>query len=150
MDTTDWSERDVQDLYREADNLRSLKHPNIVEMIDFVREEDIFYLVTELCVGGELVDRIIEREHYTEGDAREVARLILRALGYCHDQGVVHRDVKLQNVMLADASSDAAIWHLSSVVGRKCEPVIAIRPPTSVLLACVRTGTVLHTPNVCE
>ena len=135
MDTTDWSERDVQDLYREAENLRALDHPNIVKMIELVREEDVFYLVTEKASGGELVNRIIEREHYTEGDAREVVRLILRALGYCHDQGVVHRDVKLQNVMLADASSDAAIKLVDFGFSAKLDTVSTDRGSTSRMLS---------------
>ena len=53
------------------------------------------YLVTELLGGGELFDAIIKKEHYAEEDARLVMVAITEALNYCHERGVVHRDLKV-------------------------------------------------------
>ena len=45
--------------------------------------------------GGELFDAIIKKEHYAEEDARLVMVAITEALNYCHERGVVHRDLKV-------------------------------------------------------
>lgn len=45
--------------------------------------------------GGELFDRIVEKGSYTEKDASDLIRQVLEAVGYMHDQGVVHRDLKV-------------------------------------------------------
>ena len=58
------------------------------------------YLVLELVSGGELFDRIVERERYSEKDAAEVIRTILESLRYLHNKGIVHRDLKPLNVFL--------------------------------------------------
>lgn len=54
---------------------------------------DNFFRVT----GGELFDRIVEKGSYTEKDASDLIRQVLEAVGYMHDQGVVHRDLKVCN-----------------------------------------------------
>jgi calcium/calmodulin-dependent protein kinase I len=54
----------------------------------------------ELMEGGELFDQILEKEFFSEGEAREAIRSIINALQYCHDQGIVHRDIKPENLLL--------------------------------------------------
>ena len=51
-------------------------------------------MVTELCSGGELFDKIIEKGYFTEEEARIIFKQIMLALNYCHTQGVAHRDLK--------------------------------------------------------
>lgn len=51
------------------------------------------YLVLELMSGGELFDRIIEKESYTEAEAKSVVATIAQVLVYCHDRGIAHRYV---------------------------------------------------------
>jgi len=49
------------------------------------------YIVMELCTGGELFDRIVEKEYYTEDEARKCVLAVTLALQYCHQNNVVHR-----------------------------------------------------------
>ena len=76
-------------------------HPNVVSLTDFFEESDNYYLVMELMRGGDLFDRIAQREKYTELEARRLCRDLLRAVGYCHKNGVAHCDLKPKNMMLA-------------------------------------------------
>lgn len=52
-------------------------------------------MVMELMTGGELFDRIVEKEHYSEKEASDTIRPIVDAIGYCHSMGISHRDLKV-------------------------------------------------------
>ncbi len=89
----------IEVLKREIQILREVKHPNIIELVDVFEDAKYLHLVTELCTGGELFDRIIAKSsspegHYSEHDAASIIKAILDAIAYCHSKGIVHRDLK--------------------------------------------------------
>ena len=90
----------IEVLKREIEILKEVKHPNIIELIDVFEDSKYLHLVTEICTGGELFDRIIQKTqsaegHFSEHDAAQLVRDILDAICYCHDvKGIVHRDLK--------------------------------------------------------
>jgi calcium/calmodulin-dependent protein kinase I len=59
--------------------------------------------------GGELFDRIVEKGSYTEKDAADLMRQVLEAVDYMHEQGVVHRDLKVNAIRLVYPLSRPAI-----------------------------------------
>jgi len=75
----------------------------------------------ELCTGGELFDRIIEKGHFNETGARNIFGQIMRAIFYCHENKICHRDLKPENFLLLDSRDDAPLkvidFGLSSVFG---------------------------------
>ena len=75
------------------------------------------YIVMEYCSGGELFDRIVERGHYSEKDASEVFRVMIRTIAHCHNLGVMHRDLKPENFVLATKDQDAPVKAIDRVVG---------------------------------
>jgi serine/threonine protein kinase len=89
--------------------LKKLDHPNIMKVEDFFSDEDRAVIVCELCAGGELFDQLIEKSVYSELECRDIVKVILSALAYMHKQGVVHRDLKLQNILLKNSATASDI-----------------------------------------
>jgi len=74
----------------------SLDHPNIVKLVDFYEDDEKVFLVTELCDDGDFADLIGVHPE----EIRNLFRDAVRAVSYCHDQQVAHRDLKFDNVLL--------------------------------------------------
>lgn len=91
----------------EVEVLARLNHPNIVHFREVVRTPKYYVIVMEILEGGELFDRIVEREKYDEAHARTITRKILSAVKYLHDHNVVHRDLKPEN-LLFDTRAESA------------------------------------------
>ncbi|CAG0886420.1 unnamed protein product [Darwinula stevensoni] len=89
-------------LENEIQVLRRLRHPNIVRLVETFEDRSRVYLVMELVTGGELFDRIVEKGSYTEKDAADLIRQVLEAVDYMHQQGVVHRDLKIFPLVFLD------------------------------------------------
>ena len=116
---------DPTNLRREIDLLRSVEHPNIIKFRDVYEDEQNIHLVTELCTGGELYDRVLDyaesdQGHFSEEDAAILIRDILDALRYLHDKcHIVHRDLKPENFLLKDESPNAPIKIIDFGLSRK-------------------------------
>ena len=70
--------------FAEVDILRKLDHPNILKLFEFYEDLKHFHLVTELCTGGELFDRIIDQGKFSEANAASVMHQVFSAVNYCH------------------------------------------------------------------
>ena len=87
---------------REALLVARLSHPNLVHVLDRGEDEDGPYLVLELVEGENLKSRIRRDGPLAPDVAAHICAQMARALAYAHGQGVMHRDIKAQNVLLAD------------------------------------------------
>ncbi|CAI5730401.1 unnamed protein product [Hyaloperonospora brassicae] len=94
---------------REISILKTLDHPNIIKLYDVCEGHRHLHLVTELCTGGELFDRIIARGHYSEADAAVLVLKICDAVKHCHDRDICHRDLKPENFLFATKAEDAEL-----------------------------------------
>ena len=83
--------------------LCELDHPNIVRLEEVYESHSEIYLVQELCLGGELFDRLDEQPdyHYTEGECARLVKQMLSSVRYLHSKGILHRDLKLENFLFA-------------------------------------------------
>jgi serine/threonine protein kinase len=91
----------VERFRREAQSAASLSHPNIVPIYDWGRSEDgVYYMAMEYVPGGMLKDRIQRDGTLGPGAAIGVALQIADALQAAHERGVIHRDIKPQNVLV--------------------------------------------------
>jgi len=94
---------------KEVNIMNHLHHENLVAVVDFFEEDDFFYIVMELMAGGDVFDRIIDLNNFTEKDARDLAKILLIAVQNMHENGVAHRDIKPQNIFLESKDDNSAI-----------------------------------------
>ncbi|KAL0043658.1 hypothetical protein WJX79_011123 [Trebouxia sp. C0005] len=95
------NENTREDIFKEIDILVGMNHENVIFLKEYFEEGNKVYLITELLTGGELLDAVLERGSYNEADARLSFVQLLRGIEYLHSKGVVHRDLKLENLLLA-------------------------------------------------
>ncbi|CAB4317350.1 unnamed protein product [Prunus armeniaca] len=104
------TQEDVEDVRREIQIMHHLAgHPNVIQIISAYEDAVAVHVVMELCAGGELFDRIIQRGHYTERKAARLARVIVGVLEACHSLGVMHRDLKPENFLFVDHDEEAPL-----------------------------------------
>ncbi|KAJ7233858.1 hypothetical protein B0H12DRAFT_1191879 [Mycena haematopus] len=87
-------------LTREIHHHRTLHHPHVTQMYEVIATENSIWIVAELCSGGELFDYLVEKGRIAEDEAKIIFGQLCLAVGYLHDKGIVHRDLKLENVLL--------------------------------------------------
>ncbi|KAJ3410443.1 Map microtubule affinity-regulating kinase [Chytridiales sp. JEL 0842] len=92
----------VSSLQLEVQLLMRLDHPNIISLYQVMETEDECYVIMEYASGGELIEYIAARNYLTEKEARKFFRQIVSAMDHCHLANVVHRDLKLENLLLND------------------------------------------------
>jgi calcium-dependent protein kinase len=88
-------------LRQEISIMKKLDHPNIIKLYESFEDHRNIYLVLELCLGGELFDRIIAAGHFSEVQAAIAMRQLFRGIYYMHENQVCHRDLKPENLLLA-------------------------------------------------
>lgn len=86
--------------YNEITILKDLDHPNIIKMYEFFEDRKRFYIVTDICKGGELFEIIEEHGKFNEKDTCILMKSILGCVNYCHLNNVIHRDLKPENVLM--------------------------------------------------
>ncbi len=89
-----------QQFHEEARVVARLKHPSLVSVTDFFEQDDNAYLVMTFVEGENLAARIQQVGALPEAEVVSLAAQLLDALAYCHDQGIIHRDIKPQNVII--------------------------------------------------
>ncbi|XP_062924423.1 NUAK family SNF1-like kinase 1 isoform X1 [Mobula hypostoma] len=87
-------------IQREIEIMSSLNHPNIINIYEVFESKDKIIIVMDYCSNGELYDYVNKHHRLSECEARKAFRQIVSAIHYCHKKGVVHRDLKLENILL--------------------------------------------------
>uniref|UniRef100_A0AAQ4QCC3 Ribosomal protein S6 kinase alpha-5 n=1 Tax=Gasterosteus aculeatus aculeatus TaxID=481459 RepID=A0AAQ4QCC3_GASAC len=102
-------------------------HPNIVKLHEIYHDQLHTFLVLELLGGGELLERIRRKQHFSETEASRIMRKLVSAVSHMHDVGVVHRDLKPENLLFTDESENSEIKIIDFGFAR-------LKPPDNQLL----------------
>ena len=104
---------DIDMVFAEGEMLKNLHHKNIVKILNcFTLKNMRVAFVMEYLGGGELKDYVLERGHLSEEEAKEFFRQLCDAVYYCHRDKLIHRDLKLENILLE--SKDSKVIKVSS------------------------------------
>ena len=118
---------DMNVFKNEINIMSILDHPNIIKLYEVFEDDKFFYLIIEYCDGGELLHRIRERNEkgnpYKEKEIAEIFKEIISAIAYCHDNNVVHRDLKLENILFINKDENSEIkiidFGISTILEKK-------------------------------
>ena len=113
------NEEFVERFKREARSAAALNHPNVVSVYDWgCSEDEMYYMAMEYVPGGTLKDRIIDEGALDPCTVAELGCQVAEALGFAHERGVIHRDVKPQNILLtALGEAKVADFGIARAVG---------------------------------
>ncbi|KAL7231084.1 hypothetical protein ACSBR2_009370 [Camellia fascicularis] len=101
---------DYDDVWREIQIMHHLsEHANVVRIKGTYEDRLYVHIVMELCAGGELFDRIVQKGHYSEREAAKLIKTIVGVVEACHSLGVMHRDLKPENFLFLSTDEDAAL-----------------------------------------
>lgn len=98
-----WNAADIDMVFREAEVMKSLSHKNIVKILNCYTLPNMqVVLIMEYLQGGELFQYVAERGRLNEDEARHIFKQIVEAINYCHNKRLIHRDLKLENILLTN------------------------------------------------
>nr|XP_044988049.1 sperm motility kinase 2B-like [Jaculus jaculus] len=100
--------RRIRAVLQEVEIMKMLAHPNTVSLFQIVDTKDNVYLVLEFC-QNELLEHISMKGCLQEDEARQMFRQIIDAIFYCHSLGIVHQDIKPDNIMVDDGGKVTVI-----------------------------------------
>lgn len=96
-------EKSVRRFQREVESTIQLSHPNIVSVLDVDETDEYHILVTEVVHGANLKEHILKNNPLAIDEVISIAMMTLRGIEHAHDRGIIHRDIKPQNVLLDTA-----------------------------------------------
>ena len=106
--------KDQKKFRNEINIMSECDHPNIIKLIEIYEDKLHYELIMEELNGGSLTERLIEKvdddgETFSEREAATIFKQIISAISYCHGKGIVHRDLKMENVIFIDTKGNLDI-----------------------------------------
>ncbi len=133
---------------REAESVSGLDHPNVVDVFDVHHLPDgTPYLVGEFLEGEELADYVARNGALEPSMAAHVARQVCAALGAAHERGIVHRDMKPENIFVLKSSIDAVLAGASKKLAIKVLDFGISKAGGGERTHLTRTGVIMGTPS---
>jgi len=93
----DFSKKKV---FQEVFILKKIRHSNIIRLLEVFESPKHFLMVMEYAGGGDLLQYVKQKKRLEEKEAKYIFKLIVFALGHCHCRSVLHRDIKLDNILM--------------------------------------------------
>ena len=96
----------LNDIKREVEMMRKLNHEHLVTLYEAYESGGSYGMVMDYIAGGELFERIIEKEYLEEKEAVQYLRQLINGLQHMHSKNIVHLDIKPENILCVDATSN--------------------------------------------
>ena len=115
----------VKDFLNEIEMLKTIDHPNVLKYYEYFEDKNYYYIITEYCSGGEIMNYIKDRKGISEDAAAIIMKQLLSAVAYCHQKGIVHRDLKAANLLFkheVTSDSEMMIKVIDFGISCKIEP----------------------------
>lgn len=123
-------EKKLELYFREFDILSSIRHPNIVAVDKVFVTDNTMYIFEDLIAAGDLFSYIESKNHnLSEAEAAVIIRQVVIAVEFLHDRGIVHQDLKAENVMLTSLATGARVVLTDFGSARKIQPLQLVRMP---------------------
>lgn len=90
----------LKEIVREIKILHQLDHPNIIQIYDFFHDEDRIYIVNEYCDGGDLINYVNTHPIISDEKILSIATQIIMGINELHKKHIVHRDIKMENIVM--------------------------------------------------
>ena len=98
-----------KDIIREINIMKNLDHPHIIKIYEFYRDKDNYYLINEFCTEGDLSEKLIKLKHLPEPIVKILMAQIFSAVLYLNNSGIIHGDLKLENILVDSYLDDGNI-----------------------------------------
>lgn len=105
----DGNMNDITSMTTEIEIMKRIRHRHVVSLYELFESPTCLWLILELVNGGDLRSLLASHSHYSEAMASRHLRQILEGLHYLHSRGVVHRDIKLDNILLHGGSNGSYV-----------------------------------------
>ena len=121
----------------ELEILRKAKHPNIIKLVEEYKTDSFVYLIMEFLKAGDLLDDLSVKKTYNEKDASNMVADLASAISYLHSKSIVHRDLKLENILIQNLNDGSKTLKLGDFglaekiddkLNRKCGSPIYVAP----------------------
>ncbi|XP_070569133.1 MAP/microtubule affinity-regulating kinase 4-like [Ptychodera flava] len=89
-----------RNMKREGGILQMVRHPHVVRLLETLETENHYYLIMEFCSGGNIMGKVAGRKGMSEAEVRKYLRQVVSAVDHLHRAGIVHRDLKVENLLL--------------------------------------------------
>lgn len=123
-----------EQFFSEFSILKEMDHPNIVRIYELYMDSDRFYIISELCEGGTLLKTLKGTNTITEFQLMKIVRQILSALNYCHTKGIIHRDIKPDNIVFDNSSLESQLKLIDFGISAKLEEGDKLRFPGGTII----------------
>lgn len=120
---TSISSSQMLEVQQESEILKNFDHPNIIRIIEIIEDTTKINIITELCKGGELFDRIINSRSFSESVAAKYMHQILSGVIHIHSTGFIHKDLKPENILFVD-EDDSYLKIIDFGISQKSEKVL--------------------------